>query len=254
MKKFTKSLFLAVTLIAAGTMSFAQRSTNLALTLTSPANGSSLLPNVKVPLTVSVKNNGTAALNVGDTLFFITSLSTTAVKLKVLTAAMPNGQTQSITLDTLTNNGTGTADQTISFCTTVINPAQFGVTINGVPVAVTYNDPDTTNNSGCNSIIIKKGGTDILEFNSGSEVRLSVYPNPASGEVTLNYAADKAEHVTVSVKDITGREVSGKDFGTIKAGISNPLKINVGNLNSGLYIVELTAGAKRAVGKVTVKH
>lgn len=58
----------------------------------------------------------------------------------------------------------------------------------------------------------------------------------------------------VSVKDITGPEVCRKNSGMISAGKVTPLKINMMNLNSGLYFIELNAGEKRAAGKVTVKH
>ena len=252
MKKFTR-LAMAAAVMMIGTTAFGQtRQTNLAVTLNSPAEGSSLVPNVKVPLTVAIKNNGPGNLVVGDTIFYRTSLMTgTQVGGVILQSAINNGQTLSLTLDTLTNNGTGTTDQTVNFCVRVLDPNTSGLTVGGNPFTATYSDPDTTNNDDCNSIIIKKGTVGIFEFNDKSQEQLTLFPNPASDNISFELNFTKPENVQVSVKDITGREILRKDFGKIQAGNTTPFTLDVSKLRAGMYIIEMNGEERKAVGRFT---
>lgn len=65
----------------------------------------------------------------------------------------------------------------------------------------------------------------------------SLYPNPATQNITLKYSATIPAAYTLSITDITGREVQSAQI-QAKTGI-NISQINVQNLNAGMYIVTL---------------
>ena len=77
-----------------------------------------------------------------------------------------------------------------------------------------------------------------MEFEHGS---VSVYPNPASEMVTLNFSLNKAGNITVQLFDILGKQVKNMDLGTAYEG-ENQYQLHVGNLANGIYILRLKAG------------
>ena len=82
-------------------------------------------------------------------------------------------------------------------------------------------------------------GKTIFEKN-----KLSVYPNPATNDLWINYDA-QGRTVTFRINDLLGREVLA---GKIKPGIR--FNIPVGNLNKGVYVVTLVDGQKISTTKV----
>ncbi len=79
---------------------------------------------------------------------------------------------------------------------------------------------------------------------------LSVYPNPAVNEATLEYNADNDGNVTVSLIDITGRAVSVNNFTAVKG--LNTYKLNLDGAANGFYIVELNTGNDVIVKKMFI--
>ena len=69
------------------------------------------------------------------------------------------------------------------------------------------------------------------EFSSG----ISLYPNPASQEATLNF--DEPVKATVSLFDLAGRAV-------LRANVDgeNSLRLNCGNLEAGTYFIHVLSG------------
>ena len=80
---------------------------------------------------------------------------------------------------------------------------------------------------------------------------LSVYPNPAAEFVTVSYNATANEAVSYRMTDLSGKSVIARDLG-VRSGaqIEN---IDLSNVASGMYILEITSGTKRSVQKVSVK-
>ena len=62
---------------------------------------------------------------------------------------------------------------------------------------------------------------------------------------------DKAETVTTVVRDMVGRTVMQKDFGKVQPGNAAPFKLDISKLNAGIYFVEVMAGDRQIIGKVT---
>jgi hypothetical protein len=73
----------------------------------------------------------------------------------------------------------------------------------------------------------------------GSHVTISLYPNPSTGKVTVNYRSNKAEQVTLKIYDVAGKQVFSKsDIAVIG---TNVYKLNLKNLVSGIYYLELSS-------------
>ena len=99
-----------------------------------------------------------------------------------------------------------------------------------------------------NAVLLPEG-VSINEITSIEN--LSVYPNPASEFVTVSYTATASEAVSYRMTDLSGKSVIARDLGVRNgAQIEN---IDLSNVASGMYILEITSGTKRSVQKVSVK-
>jgi hypothetical protein len=259
MKKSTRFL-LTLAAMAAGTGAYAQKNCNLQLTLVSPTNNQQIPFTVesdestKVYVKFNIKNHGPDAIAPTDTIYYISEFSGTLRSVQGLTIA--SGATQLWDPQIYINN-TVTADETRDYCLRLFPQTNVYNGVNGTDtnwVTVTYNDSDTSNNRGCSTVILKKQGSiSVAEMNQANPV-LSVYPNPARDAVHFRIGLAKTEHVSVSVRDITGRIMLSNDFGRMEAGETPALKLDVSTLTSGLYFVELRAGDKKANGKFTIER
>nr|WP_239761765.1 T9SS type A sorting domain-containing protein [Tenacibaculum finnmarkense] len=73
---------------------------------------------------------------------------------------------------------------------------------------------------------------------------LSIYPNPAVNFVHVNLAS-KAKNTSYKIINITGS--------TVQKGRLNTAKLNVTNLSSGMYILEVYDGQKVLTTKLLKK-
>ena len=256
MKKSTKFVVAAGALMMIGSAAFAQKQCNLALTII--ATPSTINYGDTSHVSVKITNNGPAALATNDTIYY-GQIGSSSVFSVIPTAAIPSGGSQTFSnelyyrhsLDTLT------ADRTLTFCFKLY--AQSAITIDpdgtgpqpSRPATITYTDPVSANDSTCVNIVVKKKPTGIFEFGSSAKEPLTIYPNPASDNISFELNFTKAENVQVSVKDVTGREVMRKDFGKIQAGNTSPFSLDISRLQAGMYIIELNGDDRKAVGKFT---
>ncbi len=133
-------------------------------------------------------------------------------------------------------------------------------------------------NNDVSSIIIDKlgniwlttSGDDIQEFNpngivtSVSSYSYSVpanyrlfqnYPNPFNPSTIIEYSIPRAEHVTLKIYDVLGREVTtlvdeNKAAGTYSVQFNSQQTTNNKQLSSGIYFYRITAGSFIAVKKL----
>lgn len=249
MKKSTK-LMMAVGAMMFGTAAFAQKTCDLALTAIATPTTVDYLDTCHI--SIKITNNGTATLTTTDTIYYgpIGSSSVFAV---LPSADIPSGSSETFTNELYLrhNMDTLTADRTSDLCF-MLYP-QSAITVGGVPVTITYNDPVQTNDSSCVTVTFKKKPTTgIFEFGNNKE-QLTVFPNPATDNVAFNLNLSQAANIVVSVKDITGREVMRKDFGKVQAGNNTPLSLDISRLQAGMYFIELNGEDSKAVGRFTKK-
>ncbi|MSQ78455.1 MAG: T9SS type A sorting domain-containing protein [Flavobacteriaceae bacterium] len=69
--------------------------------------------------------------------------------------------------------------------------------------------------------------------------RLSVFPNPTSGEAQLGTTISQKGEVRLEIYSITGRLVSTKNYGQIEAG-EYTIPVNCNGLSKGIYICKLS--------------
>jgi hypothetical protein len=154
------------------------------------------------------------------------------------------------------NNQTG-SDQNENFCVLLINQSDV-IYVDGndtTSPTVTYTDNVDTNDKSCNMITVKKEPSPIgISDVKTEKTSLRLYPNPATDKVMFEISIKNTETTTAIVRDITGRQVMQKNFGKVQANIPSPLELNIEVLNAGVYIVEVTAGEKKFIGKVTKQN
>lgn len=255
MEKFTKKLFLSGITILTASAAFAQKTCDLGITLTTPAPGAVINFNDQLSIKFDIKNNGPAAILATDTIFYklpIPDGSGNPIIQGKTGISIASGASTTVDLGPVAQNvNTSGTDQAVNFCVTLL--AQNTVSVNGNPATVTYTDAVATNDNGCSNITMKTKPTGIFDV-KGTKETLSLFPNPSSSQVSFSLALDQAEVVTAVVRDLTGREVMSKDFGKVQTGTtSSALELNIANLNSGIYVVEVIAGDKKFIGKITKK-
>lgn len=90
----------------------------------------------------------------------------------------------------------------------------------------------------------------IEKVNENSE-KISIYPNPATSQTTINYNTTASGKAQVRVYSLTGSLVKTQEINVI-AG-ENAISLNVGDLATGGYVVYLVNGNRNAVTKF-IKH
>ena len=76
-----------------------------------------------------------------------------------------------------------------------------------------------------------------------------VYPNPSNGEVTISLSTDK--DVNVSLFDIRGRKVYGQLHSNTSDSFNE--KVDFSSMASGVYMLNVESGSKRAVKKLVIQ-
>jgi Secretion system C-terminal sorting domain len=77
--------------------------------------------------------------------------------------------------------------------------------------------------------------------NSGSDTKISVYPNPATDYAVLNLFSGDANTATMRLIDNSGRQIMTKSF-TINNGNNTLLIDHLGSLPKGVYFIQVFSG------------
>jgi hypothetical protein len=113
----------------------------------------------------------------------------------------------------------GTPDMGLVLRGTEVNS---NLTVNPVPVSSL---PETPNGINAESI-------------AGSTLSLLAYPNPASDQITIEYAVAKAGQVSLELYDVLGRKVSTFQEGRLEKGRQS-LRCNLGAWGKGVFLLVL---------------
>jgi len=79
---------------------------------------------------------------------------------------------------------------------------------------------------------------------------LAIYPNPNSGEFTVQFASNSSNKVGIEVIDLRGRKIFENQYAN--SGLFNQT-IQLDNAQSGIYLVSITDGDKKIVKKIVVE-
>jgi hypothetical protein len=81
---------------------------------------------------------------------------------------------------------------------------------------------------------------------------INIYPNPATEAINIDLNLERTQNVLISIFDFLGQQVFANDYGTMNNG-KQILKINTGNLNSGIYFVSVQVGGNKITRKIVVE-
>lgn len=82
---------------------------------------------------------------------------------------------------------------------------------------------------------------------------LSMFPNPANTTANINFELTDKQEVSVNVYNSLGALVYTENKGTLAAGQQNII-LNTEAYANGIYMVELIAGDKKTVSRLSVNH
>ncbi len=99
------------------------------------------------------------------------------------------------------------------------------------------------------TVALPGGGTSGVNGVAGETAKLSVYPNPSQGAVTVNFAAANSQKVTVTVTNIAGQKVT-----ELTTMTNTPVNVTL-NEPAGVYLLTaVTADGKSQVARITINN
>jgi methionine-rich copper-binding protein CopC/hemin uptake protein HemP len=86
-----------------------------------------------------------------------------------------------------------------------------------------------------------------------SDGGIKVYPNPSTGNATIEYSVQKAETVSLDIIDMTGRKIKTLVQASRNSGIYNYLlNAKAEQLKPGIYTIRLIAGKQQSLQKFVI--
>ncbi|HIP48849.1 MAG TPA: T9SS type A sorting domain-containing protein, partial [Lutibacter sp.] len=105
-------------------------------------------------------------------------------------------------------------------------------------------------------VFITKGDVlsiDELNVNSTNSLNMTVYPNPANQNITVNYNLKKSSNVKISIFDIQGKLIKLVKLNNIGSG-EHSEKINIESLtNKSIYIIQVETEYERFIEKIIIE-
>jgi hypothetical protein len=101
----------------------------------------------------------------------------------------------------------------------------------------------------CDSITLIDNDVAIEEENIFGVV--SIHPNPANDETTISYTLNAASEITISLADVTGRNLAYIYTGNSIAG-TNKFNLNTTAFAAGIYMVNVSSGSYLVTQKLII--
>lgn len=205
------------------TISFAQqRHCDMNITLTSPVEGQVLQPLAHFDIKVKIENLGSDPLIAGDTVYYNTPMMILFdFQPFILDQGIPAGQSAEFLLENVANVNPNPSDEVVNFCVRVMDKRD---TLNDGD----FEDSLESNNIDCNEVTIISGETSIHEIKNNN--LFSIYPNPASDNLHIQFPETSFRPATISILDLNGKvwkqfhihdtqSEESLDISTLSAGI-----------------------------------
>jgi hypothetical protein len=77
-----------------------------------------------------------------------------------------------------------------------------------------------------------------------------IYPNPADDNVTLDFSESDARNVTISLIDISGRQLETQQ---INGSDQRRIFINVSEYAAGMYLLQISQEGVQSTEKIIIK-
>jgi hypothetical protein len=209
---------------------------------------------------VSITDGNTAISAANNTDFGNTTVNSPVTK----TFAIQNTGTGTLTISNITMSGANAGLFTLVtptvFPLNLISNTTQSITVQFLPTSIgnytaTVNINNNDSDESAYDFVVGGAAVSNVGIQSIEKTAsfVSVFPNPAKDDALVSVTLDKAKHVSVSIFDVTGKQVSEvieKDF---HEG-NNHLSLNTSDLKNGVYFVQVTAGANTNQIKLIVKH
>jgi hypothetical protein len=124
----------------------------------------------------------------------------------------------------------------------LLSNAGCGTTVDGVILCYGMNP---------NAIYWYKAANNVAVEQFSPVAELAMYPNPTSGDVTLQLSTEKATDVSVNIYNALGVKVSSENLGLIEGTYT--YNAATAGFAAGMYIVEITDGKNSQTQKLTVR-
>jgi hypothetical protein len=152
--------------------------------------------------------------------------------------------------DAVTISGPFTSDTRLRFrCDASSNGDM--VYIDDVEITGCYNGPSTINSNPENMDTKKPLAEEKTEIIVNEMTELKLYPNPVSSILNIELISEKSVLSNIRIIDILGREQQVMPQ-QIKEGVNN-LKLDLSELSSGYYFIEIMLDKQRILKKIVKK-
>lgn len=243
MKKVLLTMMVAFVAFAAT----AQRNVDLSVKLNDPNASTLLRAGVAFPISFTYKNNGPDTLKGGDSMQFGVVINNTLITQTIKTviinagAKVKPGDTGVVNYPpTLALNG---PSGTVNVCAFAL--------IRNRTIGDSLHETNNLNNVGCNATAYTGMGDGKVEVVYGTQA--IALPNPANQNTTISYQLASNSKVSLSILDITGKQIELISEGIQPAGKYGYL-YNTSNLKNGVYMYKLTVDGATTSGKLVVTH
>jgi|GEM_PF-1705303 len=248
-----KKLFTLIAFIGLGFAANAQHTSDLTITMTSPAAGSTgtVIDTGNITLTGYVTNDGPSATKATDTLYNFIMVGGHIISYgsyvlfgnpanfgRVLNVGDTMHMTLVFPMGTFLHN---TADTPRVMCLGVYAISNAADTI----------ADDFTDNSSCADVIFKGTARAAVANVAAQLGSVSLYPNPVKDQANVEVNLTQAASVSVRVMDMVGREVYMQNAGKMDAG-KHTFNVNTSNFANGIYMYQVTVGNETKTGKFNV--
>ena len=82
---------------------------------------------------------------------------------------------------------------------------------------------------------------------------LSVYPNPASDMINVDFNVSGNQPATITLSDLIGRTIMTSSVNSTSKG-NNTINIPVANIPGGIYVIQLHTATGNITRKVSIAH
>ena len=240
-----KKIF-TILLVFAALTTFGQRQCDMEGKMVSPANGTLIKAQQPFTLHYEFKNLGPDNIHSGDTVFWYISINNVLVNGTLMGGILNKDILKDSSLVVKYPNFALNFGQEISnanFCGGIIVQKRIG----GVRDVT---DPNTANTNGCSTVNMSADAKTIGNINAvATDVNAS--PNPASDFIEVSYNLTNPYEVSLTLYDINGKNVLAPVSDKQNTGY-NSLKLNVSELNSGIYFYELKVGNESKRYKIII--
>lgn len=100
-------------------------------------------------------------------------------------------------------------------------------------------------------LLLDPNATEDSNTNNTALSKVSVFPNPAANEMTLQYTLEKAGSVRIELRNKEGNLIKVVKEGTVKAG-EQSVTINASSLEDGIYYLAVISNGQQLTQKVVV--